>query len=200
MTLAADDEVRDRALLKRGDLVAPAVYPPARRGISGPAPSRRVGTREGHPSRSHAAPVKERDDFRHNVLRDERGRHNGHGVTCSGPSTGASRRGAAHDPVSTNDGPTGGRGTRGGDGGLLRRGERERDEVVELFDLPLFGPPTLTLAPIGRGCVPPGATGATLTRPELLDLATFCPDTGPHHSPRTRGACRRPGELGHGPV
>ena len=99
--------------------------PPARRGASESAPSCRVADPQGHRSLPRGAPVEEeRDEVRHNVLRDGRRRNNGHGVTRSGPSTGASRRGGAHDPVSTNDGPTGDRGTRGGDRGVLRRGER----------------------------------------------------------------------------
>ena len=108
------------------DLVAPVWDPPARRGTAGSTPSCRVADPQGHRSLPRGAPVEEeRDEVRHNVLRDGRRRNNGHGVTRSGPSTGASRRGAAHDPVSTNDGPTGGRGTRGGDRGLgAARGAR----------------------------------------------------------------------------
>ena len=63
------------------------------------------------PQRSSEPPqgatVEERDDFRDNVLRDDSSRDNGHGRHEFAPPTAASRRGAVHDPVSTNEGRRG---------------------------------------------------------------------------------------------
>ena len=105
----------------------------ARRPMRGSETRPRADRGASDPHRSSEPPqgatVEERDDFRDNVLRDDSSRDNGHGRHEFAPPTAASRRGAVHDPVSTNEGLRGSRDAGGRQGELgAARGAR-RSEV-----------------------------------------------------------------------